>query len=49
MKNLTRSLYFIAIGLIIASFVNLDVIVGLVAVGIFAFLFIYDDGFRRMF
>ena len=49
MKTGTKIMLWVASAFMFASFMNLDEIVGLIAVGIFAFCYIYDEKLRRKF
>ncbi len=50
MKEFTKTLTYIASILLISAFFAADgIIIGLLGFGLFAFCFIYDEGFRRIF
>lgn len=49
MEKLTKLSIALGFGLLLASFVNIYVPFGLLAVGAWVFAYIYDDDFRRKF
>lgn len=49
MKRLTKALTMISLGLMFGAFITLNETLGLLAVGIFIFCYIYDEKVRRVF
>ncbi len=49
MKEITKASTYVGVGFLIAGIVNTEVTLGLIAMGLFAFSFMVDEKFRRMF
>lgn len=49
MKEVTKISTYVGFGFLIAGILNTEVTLGLIAMGLFAFSFMYDEKFRRMF
>lgn len=49
MKKMTKVSLGVGFGLLLASFMNIYVPFGLLAIGAWVFAYIYDDEFRRKF
>lgn len=49
MKKITKLSVVLGFGLLIASFVNVYTPLGLLAVGVWVFAYVYDADFRRKF
>lgn len=49
MKALTKALGMISFGLLFGAFITLDATIGIMAVGIFVFCYVYDPKVREAF